>query len=181
MELASSPKNVSVVVPWSSSSPPPPPQEKNIHRLPNTSPHQDLSSPVLCPRDRSHDQPPSTNQLYGPHRRFVSGVNNRARVSTMKNTSFQALLPLYGHIVRDVSPNQRNRDACPHNGPELSAHPPRSGDQPSPLSPLPRPGSKRSTRRLIPQKPFIFFFSCPWSSPFFILLKMNEHEKNTEH
>ena len=34
----------------------------------------------------------------------------------------------------------------------------KSGGQPAPLSPLPRPGSKRSTRRQNPQRPFIFFF-----------------------
>ena len=38
-------------------------------------------------------------------------------------------------------------DVCPQNGPELSVHPSRSGGQPVHLSPLPCPGSKRSTRR----------------------------------
>jgi hypothetical protein len=71
---------------------------------------------------------------------------------------FQALLPLHGRSDRGVSPNQRNDDACPHNGPELSAHPPRSGGTPAHLSPLPCPGSKRATRRQNPQRPFIFFF-----------------------
>ncbi len=124
-----------------------------------TPPHQDFSSPVRCPRDRSHEQPPSTNQLRGPHRRFVSGTNNRARVSVIKNTSLQALLSLHGHSVRGVSPNQHNRDTCPYNGSDLSVHPSRSGGQPDHLSPLPCPGSKRSTRRQNPPRSFIFFFS----------------------
>ena len=41
------------------------------------------------PRDRSHDQSPSTNQLCGPHRGFVSGTNKWTRVSTVKNTNLK--------------------------------------------------------------------------------------------
>ena len=129
--------------PGVSSSPPPPPQEKPSTTYPKTPPHQDFSSPVHCSRDRSHEQPP--------------GTNPRARVSVIKNTSLQALLPLNGYSVRGVSPNQRNRDVFPHTGPELSAHPPRSGGHPDHLSSLPCPDSKRSTRRQNPQSPFIFF------------------------
>ena len=109
----------------------------------------DLTSPL----------PPSTNQLCGPRRRFVSGTNNREHVNVIKNTSLQALLPLDGYSVRGVSPNQRNRDTCPHNGPELSAHPSRSVGQPDHPSPLPHPDSKRSARNQNPQRSFIFSFN----------------------
>ncbi len=139
-------KRLCSTCPDESSSPPPSPQEKNP-QPPKTPPHQDFSSPVYFLRDRSHEQPPSTNQLRGPRRRFVSGTNNRARVCDIKNKTLQALLPLHGHSVRGVSQNQRNRDACPHHGPELCTHPPRSGGQPAHPPPLPCPGSKRSTRR----------------------------------
>ncbi len=157
MNLRVSCENDSAVLALTSPLPFPRPPKKKIHNPPKTSPHQDFSSPGHCPRDRSHEQPPSTNQLRGPHRRFVSGTNNRARVTDIKNTSLQALLPLHGHSVRDVSPNQRNRDVFPHNGPELFAHPPRSGGQPTHPVPLPCPGSKRSTRRQNPQKPFMTY------------------------
>ena len=93
----------------------------------------------------------------------ASRIGGRARWSfacLSETPTLQDLLPLHGHIVCGVSPNQRNRDACPHNGSELSAHPTRSGGQPDHPPPLPRPGSKRSTRRQNPQKPFIFFFCC---------------------
>ena len=96
-----------------------PPQEKPSTTYPKTPPHQDFSSPVCGPRDRSHDQPPSTNQLRSPRRRFVTGTNKRSCVSVIKNTPLQALLPPHGHD-RDVSPNQRSRDACPDNGAESS-------------------------------------------------------------
>jgi hypothetical protein len=151
-------KRLCSTCPDESSSPPPSTQEKNP-QPPKTPPHQDFSSPVRCTRDRSHEQTPSTNQLCGPHRKFVSGANNRARVSVIKNTPLQSLLSLHGHSIRGVSPNQRNHDASPHNGTELSDHPPRSGGQPDHPVPLPRPGSKRSTRRQNPQNPFIFFLS----------------------
>ena len=123
-------KRLCSTCPDESSSPPPSTQEKNP-QPPKTPPHQDFSSPVHCTRDRSHEQTPSTNQLCGPHRKFVPGVNNRAR----------------------------NHDASPHNGTELSDHPPRSGGQPDHPVRLPRPGSKRSTRRRNPQNAFIFFLS----------------------
>ncbi len=148
-------ENDSAVLALTSPLPLPRPLKKKIHRPPKTSPHQDFSSPVYCPRDRSHEQSPSTNQLSGPRRRFVSGTNNRARVRDIKNTSLQALLPLHGHSVGGVSPKQRNRDACPDNGPELSSHPSRSGGQPVLLFPLSHPDSKRSTQRQNPQRPFI--------------------------
>jgi hypothetical protein len=35
-------------------------KEQTIHNLPKTPPHEDFS-PVLFPRDRSHEQTPSTN------------------------------------------------------------------------------------------------------------------------
>ena len=56
-----------------------------------------------------------------------------------------------------VSPNQHNHDGHPHNGSEISSHPSRSGGQPTHLSPLPCPGSKRSTRSQNPKRSFIFF------------------------
>jgi hypothetical protein len=59
--------------PWNSSSPPPFPQEKHPQPDQKCLPIQTSSSPIHWPRYRSPDQTPSTNQLHGPHRRFVTG------------------------------------------------------------------------------------------------------------
>ena len=65
-------------------------------------------------------------------------------------------------IRTSISQNQRNRDVCPHNGTELSTHPPRSRGQPVHLSPLPSTGLKRSTRRQNPKvHGFFSFLKCP--------------------
>ena len=112
---------------------------------------------MRCPKDRSHDQTPSTNQLCGPHRGFVPGTNKRVRVSVIKNTPLKPSCHRTGTatvanptrnmtmssedrvpyqespnktIRTSIPQNQRNRDAYPHNGPDLSTHPPRSGKQP---------------------------------------------------
>ena len=99
----------------------------------------------MCwPRDRSHGQTPSTNQLHGPHRGFVSGTNKRPPVSDIKNTHLNPSCHHTGttttrptqdcdYVVRgSCSPprsrskktirtriphNKRNRDVCPSNGP----------------------------------------------------------------
>ena len=62
------------------------PPRKTIHNLPKTPPHQDFPSPMWCPGDRSHQQPPSTNQQCGPHRGFLSGANKKPSVNVIKNT-----------------------------------------------------------------------------------------------
>ena len=56
----------------------------------------------------------------------------------------------------------KTHDVCPHNGTELSTHPPRSRGQPVHLSPLPSTGLKRSTRRQNPKvHGFFSFLKCP--------------------
>ncbi len=61
--------------PGAFSSPPRPAQKKTIQNLPKTPSHQTSSSPMRCPRGRFPEQPPSTNELRGPRRGFVTGTN----------------------------------------------------------------------------------------------------------
>ena len=127
--------------------------EKTIHNLPKTDPHQDFSSPGLCPRDRSHEQTPSTMPPHGhndrgaPHQECDYVVRGSFSPPRAIQQTIRTIIPL----------NQHNRDTCPHNGSELFAHPPRSGGQPVHLSPLLCPGSKSSTRRQNPKGHRIFF------------------------
>ncbi len=61
-------------VSWSFLFPSPaPPRKKLSTTYPKTTPHQDLLITSVWPRDRLPGQLPSTNQLRGPHRGFVSG------------------------------------------------------------------------------------------------------------
>ena len=78
-------KRLSSTCPDGSSSPPPSPQENPSTTYQKHLPSR-LPSPIHCPRDRSHECPPSTNQLHGPHRGFVSGVNKSLYVNVIKNT-----------------------------------------------------------------------------------------------
>ena len=134
------------------------PPKKKIHNHPKrllikTSPHQ-CDAPGIDPMSSPHLRINCTD----PTEDSCPGRITVRVLTPSRTFRFQTLLPLYGHSDRGVSPNQRTGDTCPHNEPELSSHPSRSGGQPAHLSPLPHPGSKRSTRRQNPQKPFIFFF-----------------------
>ena len=111
-------------------------------RLPiKTSPHQ-CDAPGIDPMSSPHLRINCTDPVEDSCPRRIT-----VRVLASSRTRlFQALLSLLGHSDRGVSPNQRNGDVCPHTGPELSAHPPRSGGQPAHLPPLPGPGSNLLVR-----------------------------------
>ena len=117
-------------VPWRFLFPPPPRPEKNIHNLPKTPSHQTSSSPMRCPRGRFPEQSPSTNELRGPRRGFVSGTNKRPRVSTVK-TRISSLLPLRDTPTKHF-PHQTQPDVCPCNGPGLPLTRPSPGANRSP-------------------------------------------------
>ena len=57
---------------------------------------QTSPSPMHWPRDSLPGHLKCTNQLCGPHRGFVSGVNKRPRVCTFKNTYLKTLLSSRG-------------------------------------------------------------------------------------
>ncbi len=63
-----------------------PPKKKNPQPTQKRLPIKTFSSPMRWPRCRFPDKSPSTNQLHGPHRRFVPGTNNRPRVCAVKNS-----------------------------------------------------------------------------------------------
>jgi hypothetical protein len=68
-------------------------------------------------------------------------------------------------IRTSIPQNKRNRDVCPRNGPELSAHSPQSGGQPAHLSIPPCTGWRRSPRRQNPKGHGFFFFpNMSWDS-----------------
>jgi hypothetical protein len=124
---------------------------------PKTPPHQDLPITSAWPRGRLPGQPPSTNQLCGPHRGFESGTNKRPRVSVIKTTLLKALLPSRGNNDQAFpTPNATRR--CPCNGPGPPANPPQSGGQPTHLSHLVRTGVKKPTRRQDSQRTWKSFF-----------------------
>jgi hypothetical protein len=66
--------------------PPPSPQEKHPRPTQKCLPIKTSSSPMRWPKCRFPEQPPPTNQLCGPHKRFVTGANKRPRVCSVKNT-----------------------------------------------------------------------------------------------
>jgi hypothetical protein len=108
------------------------------------------------PRNRFPGQCPSTNQLCGPRRGFVSGTNRRPRVYDIKNTN---LIPSYHRAgtATQRSPHQTQPDVCPCNGTWPPDHPTQSGGQPAHLSLSPYIDVKRSTRRPNPRKTIYFF------------------------
>ncbi len=126
------------------SSPPDPPR-KTIHNLPKTPPPQDLLITNALTRVIFPGQPPSTDQLHGPHRGFVPGTNKRPRVCAVKNTHLKPPLPVRGKRPKHF-PHQMQPDVCPCNGPGLPDHPPQSGGQPDHLPLLPHIDVKRPTR-----------------------------------
>jgi hypothetical protein len=71
----------------SASSPPPRPAQKT-HPQPTQKrlPIKTSSSPMRYTRGRFPEQSPSTNELCGSRRGFVSGTNKRPRVNAVKNT-----------------------------------------------------------------------------------------------
>jgi hypothetical protein len=72
--------------------PPPPPQRKKSTTHPKMSPHQTCPSPVRCPRDRSHRQPPiRESSASDPWKGFPPKTRKRPRVDSIK-TSLSSLL-----------------------------------------------------------------------------------------
>ena len=106
-------------------------------------------SPVP-PRKKIHNLPKRLPIKTSPHQCADPGIDPMSSPYLRINCADPAEDSCPGRITVRVLPTSRTR---------LS----KSGGQPAPLSPLPRPGSKRSTRRQNPQRPFIFFFfpCCP--------------------
>jgi hypothetical protein len=67
---------------------------------------------MRCPRGRFPEQSPSTNDLRGPRRGFVSGTNKRPRVSTVKNT--HSSLPAIARAQRPSISHTKCNPTCAH-------------------------------------------------------------------
>ena len=117
--------------PWSSSSPPPPPPEKNIHVLPKNVSHQVSHHQCADPRIDPIGKPPSANPVHRTHAKDSHPkTSKRPRVDVIKNAHLKPSCHCAGRatgLFQQPPQKERNRDACPRNGPGLSAHWPQSG------------------------------------------------------
>ncbi len=65
---------------------------------------------MIQSRCRFPEQSPSTNQLYGPRRRFVFGTNKRPRVCSVKNTHLKSSCHRVGNNNQTIpTPNTTRR------------------------------------------------------------------------
>ena len=153
--------------------PPPAPSRKTVHNLPKTSLHQDVPSPMFCPRDRSHDQSPSMKQLCGPRRGFIPPEPTNDHVLTPSRTLISSSLVIARTTTSVTRPtaecdlrHQRilfQQKECPHNGPDPDY--PLTGPSPG-VNPTIHPSSLASTwvkmsRDIFPRTMDFFSFPFP--------------------
>jgi hypothetical protein len=111
----------------------------------------------MCwPRDRFPEQSPSTNELCGPRRGFVTRTNKWPRVS-LSRTRISRPLVITRETTTKYFPHQTQPNVCPNNGSGLPVHPAQSGDQPAHLPLLPHSGVKGLPEGRIPKSDESFF------------------------
>ncbi len=115
------------------------------------------SSPILWPRCRFPEKLPSTNQLCGPGRRFVSRTNKWPRVYTVKNKHVKPSCHRVGNNDQTIFTPTATRCVTTQWAKTTRSPNPVRGKLPHP-PPIPRIGVKRSTRRQNPLRNFFFSF-----------------------
>ena len=84
-----------------------------------------LPSPMCCPKDRSHDRSPSTNQFHGPRRGFVTRTNKRILQRIIQQNDSNKHSPKPTQPQRVSSQWARAiRSSTPVRGPTLPSIPP---------------------------------------------------------